>query len=51
MDAAHEAEVVRLYVSTYWRNLLGDRASESTRLRVLDAVARLEEAAKTKEVA
>jgi len=50
-DPEHEAAVVRAYVSTYCRNLLGDRVADSTQARVLDAVLRLEQAAQEREAA
>lgn len=40
-DLSTEADLIRLYVSSWRYTKLGDEASERTRLRVLDAVERL----------
>lgn len=50
-DLHHEADVVRLYVEAYRYTALGDEASVQSRMRVLDALRRLEEAAAKKEAA
>lgn len=45
IDLHHEADLVRLFMTVWTHNRLGETADESTRLRVLDALSRLEQAA------
>lgn len=47
-DLHHEADLVRLFMTVWTHNRLGETADLSTRLRVLDALSRLEQAATDK---